>query len=93
MFCIFEWLLLKTYLIKFLNSPYSSRPYGRLLENQKTVGSRELFPPENDFQNSSTKIFQKKHSDFEGPETNWRHEIQTWIFVAPLPYTYELNII
>ena len=68
MFCIFEWLLLKTYLIKFLNSPYSSRPYGRLLENQKTEGSRELFPPENDFQNSSTKIFQKKHSDFEGPE-------------------------
>ena len=28
----------------------SSRPYGRLLENQKPGGSRKLFLPENDFQ-------------------------------------------
>ena len=67
----------KTHLIIALNSLDSSRLYGRLLENQKTGGSRELFLPENDFQTSSTKIFQKKHLDFGGLETNRRHEIHT----------------
>ena len=43
------------------------------LENKKTGDSRELFPPENDFQNSFTKSFPKKHLDFG----DWRHEIQT----------------
>ena len=47
------------------------------LENQKTGGSRELLLPENDFQTSSAVNFQKKHPDFGGLETNWRHEIQT----------------
>ena len=37
-------------LIKIHNSLDSSRPYRRLLENQKTRGSREFFLPENDFQ-------------------------------------------
>ena len=62
------------------NSLNSFRPYRRLLENQKTGGSRELFLPENDFQTRSTKYFLKKPSDFGGLETNRRHEIQTWIF-------------
>ena len=52
----------KTHLIQSLNSLESSRPYERLLENQKTGGSKELFLPKNDFQNSSTKIFSKKTS-------------------------------
>ena len=38
--------------IKALNSLYSSRSYGRLLENSKTGFFRELFLPENDFQTS-----------------------------------------
>ena len=54
----------KTHLIQSLNSFDSSRTYGRLLENQKTRGSKALFLPKNDFQNSSTKTFRKKHPDF-----------------------------
>ena len=46
-FHIFEYLLPKTHLIKDINSLDSSRPNGRVLENQKTGGSRELFLPEN----------------------------------------------
>ena len=45
------------------------------LENQKT-SSRELFLPENDFQNSSIVNFPKQHPEFEGLEINQRHEIQ-----------------
>ena len=37
----------------------------------------ELFLPENDFQNSSTKVSKKKYLDFRGLEINRRHEIQT----------------
>ena len=54
----------KTHSIKSLNSLDSSRRYGRLLENQNTGDSRELFPPENDFQTNSTKKFSKKNPDF-----------------------------
>ena len=50
---------LKTDLIKSLNFLHSFRPYGRLLQNKKTGGSRELFLPENDFQTSSKKFFPK----------------------------------
>ena len=67
----------KTHLIKALNSLDSFRSYGRLLENQKTEGSRELFLTENDFKTSSAKHFPKKHPDFGGLKTNRRHEIQT----------------
>ena len=66
----------KTQLIKIHNFFDSFRPYGRLLENQKTRGSRELFLPENVFQTSSAVNFPKKHPDFEGLETNGRHKIQ-----------------
>ena len=70
-FCIFECLLTRNPTNqKALNSLDSSRPCGRLLENQKTGSSRELFLPAHDFQTSSTKIFQKKHPDFGGLETN-----------------------
>ena len=41
-----------------------------------------LFLPENDFQNSSTKIFQNKNLDFGGLETNQRNEIQNYVFFA-----------
>ena len=91
-FCIFECLFSfpKTHLIQSLNSLGSSRPYESLLENQKTVGSKELFLPKNDLQNSPTKIFPKKHPDIGGLETNRRHEIQTF---CTCPSTYELTII
>ena len=82
----------KTHLVKALNSLDSSRPYGRLLENPKTGGSRELFLIEGDFQTSSTKIFPEKHPDFGGLKTNQKHEIQTWFFFT-YPSTYELNMI
>ena len=39
----------KTLLIKGLNSIDSTRSYGRLSENVKAGGFRELFLPENDF--------------------------------------------
>ena len=38
----------KTQLIKAFHSLDSSRPHGRLSENWKTEGPRELFLPEND---------------------------------------------
>ena len=60
----------KAQLIKALNSLDSSRTYGRLLENPKTGGSRELFLPENDFKTCSAVKFSKKHTDFGGLETN-----------------------
>ena len=49
----------KTHLIKSLNFLDSSRPYERLIENEKTGGSRELFLLENEIQTSSEKMFQK----------------------------------
>ena len=70
----------KTLLMKSLNSLDSSRPYGRLLKNKKAGCSKELLLPKYNFQNSSTKIFPKKHSDFGGLETKRRHKIQTWFF-------------
>ena len=76
----------KTQLIKIYNFLDSSRPYGRLLENPKTRGCRELFLPENDFQTSSTQIFPKKHLHFGGLETNQRHEIQIRFFSHALLY-------
>ena len=41
----------KPQLIKALNSLDSSISYGRLLQNQKTEDSRELFLPKNNFPN------------------------------------------
>ena len=77
-FCIFECLLTLECLLMSTNSLDSSRSYERLLENQKTGGSRELFLPENDFQTSSAVNFpKKKHPDFGGLENNQRNEIQT----------------
>ena len=83
----------KTNLIKALYSLDSSRPNGRLSQNPKTERFRELFIPENDFKTSSTVNFSKKHPDCGGLETNWRHEIQTWIFFFTFPSTYELIIV
>ena len=75
-FCIFNAYSSKTHQIKSLNSLDTSRSYKKLLENQKTGGSRDLFLPENYFQASSTKNFSKNYPDFAGLETNPRHEIQ-----------------
>ena len=66
-FLIFEHLLTQSQLIKIHNVLDSSRPYGRLLENKKSGGSRELFLPENDFQTSSTVNFPKKPTRFWRP--------------------------
>ena len=67
----------KIHVIQSLYFLGCSRPYERFLENQKTRGSKELFPAENNFQNSSTKNFSKNYSHFGGLETNQRHEIET----------------
>ena len=53
------------------------RPYGGLLKHPKTEGTKELFLPKNDFKNSTTLNFPKRHPDFGDLETNQRHEIQT----------------
>ena len=63
----------KTHLMKALYSLDSSRPNGRLSQNPKTGGFRELFLPENDFKTCSTVNFPKKHPDFGGLETNRRY--------------------
>ena len=60
----------KTHLIKTLYSLDSSRPNGRLLQNLKTGGFRELFLPKNDFKTCSKVNFPKKHPDFGGLKTN-----------------------
>ena len=67
----------QTHLIKVLNSPYSLRPNGRLSQNLKTGGFRELFLPENYFKTCSSVNFLKKHPDFGGQEINRTYEIQT----------------
>ena len=76
----------KTHLIKALNSLDSSRPNGRLSQNPKPGGFRDLFLPENDFKTCSAVNFPKKHPDFGGLETNRRHEIQTGIFFFHMPF-------
>ena len=70
---IFECFYPKTLLIQCLNSLDSSRPYGI-----KKQGALRNCLPKNDFQNSSTKVFPKKHPDCEGLETNRRHKIHTF---------------
>ena len=65
MFCIFECLLLLCPLIKALNSLDSSRTCGRLLENPKTGGFRELFRPENNFKKCSVISFPKNLQSLE----------------------------
>ena len=76
-FCIFECLSRQN----LSNQALSYLPEKRLLQNQKTGGSWELFLAENYFQTSSTVIFSKKYLDFGGLETNQRHEIQTFFSV------------
>ena len=74
----FECLYPKTHLIKALYSLDSSRPNGRLSQNPKTGGFRDLFLPENNFETCSAVNFPKKyHPDFGGQETNQKHEIRT----------------
>ena len=79
-----------THLIKALNSLDSSSPYGRLLEKQKTGGSRELFLP--DFQTSSTKIFQKNIQILEAWKPTKDMKFRLNFFFTCLS-TCELNII
>ena len=57
----------KTHLIKALYSLDSSRPNGRLSQNPKTGGFRELFLPENDFKTCSTINSSKKTTRFWRP--------------------------
>ena len=62
-------------IIKGLNSVDFARLNGRLLQNPKTRGFRELFLPKNDLQTCSAANFTKKHEYFGSLETNRRHEI------------------
>ena len=55
----FDWLLTQNSSNQALKYFDSFRPQKRLLQNQKTGGSREFFRPENDFQTSSTVNFSK----------------------------------
>ena len=66
----------KTQLIKAFHSLDSSRPHGRLSENWKTEGPRELFLPENDIGTCYTVNFLKKHPGFGDLETKPRHKNQ-----------------
>ena len=52
-FGIFEYLITQNLTNQDSQLFDSSRPYGRLLENPKTWGSRELFMSENDFKTCS----------------------------------------
>ena len=59
--------------------PLETQSYNKKWHELKKVlriyTAKELFLPEDDFQNSSTKI----HPDFRGLETNQRHEIETFV--------------
>ena len=90
-FCIFECLLTLECLLMSTNSLDSSRSYERLLENQKTGGSRELFLPENNFQTSSTVSFPKKIQISEVWKTTRDMKFK-YEFFCTCPSTYELNI-
>ena len=72
-FGIFECLLPQDPSNHALNCLDSSRPNGRISQNPKTGGLRDLFLPENNFKTCSTVNFLKMHPDFGGLETN-----QTW---------------
>ena len=63
-----------------LNCLDSSRRYGRLLENPKTGGFRELCLPENDFKTCSTVRFSKKYMDFWSLGTNQGEEFRLELF-------------
>ena len=77
----------KTFLAEMFHSVYypkthqlsdSLRTNGRLAQNPKTRGFRELFLPESDFKTCSTVVnFSKNHPDFGSLETNQRNKIQT----------------
>ena len=71
----------KMHLIKALNSFDSSRPNGRLSQNPKTG---DFTSTQKWFQNLLCIKFSKKHPDFGDLKTNWRHEIQAWIFFTCL---------
>ena len=75
-FCMFECLLSQNpsnQISQLLILPDHTEDCQKI---KKKGGPRDLFLPENDFQNSSTKKFPKKRPNFEGLETNQRHEIQ-----------------
>ena len=57
LFFIFECLLPQKPSNPISQLSWFSRPYGRLLENQKIGGSKELFLPENDYKNCSAENF------------------------------------
>ena len=60
----------KNHLTKALNSLDFSRLKGRLSQNPKIGGFRELFLPKIIYKLAPQKFFQKNHPDFEGLETD-----------------------
>ena len=84
---------LKTDLIETLYSLDFSRPNGKLSENPKTGGFRELFLPENDFKSCSTVNFPKKHPDFRVLEKPTRDMKSGLEFFFTCPSTYELKVV
>ena len=67
----------KTQLIKALNYIDFTKSFGRLSQNLKTGGFRELFLSENDFKTCPTVNFRQIHPDFGVLEINQRYKIQT----------------
>ena len=81
----------KTHLIKSLNFLDSSRPYERLIENEKTGGSRELFLLENDIQTSSEKNVPKNIQILEAWKPTKEKKFRLEFFCTCCS-TYDFNI-
>ena len=73
----------------------SSRPSGRVLENQKTGTSRDLFLPEGNFKASSAVSFPKNIQIFEVWKQNkdMKLRLEFFFFTCLSTYAYELNVI
>ena len=69
------------YIIKALNFINSFWPYGRLLENPKTLGLGELFLPKNDLKTCSAVNF-----------TKWLKKWILWVFFLLIWSTYPAKI-
>ena len=69
-----------------LNSFDFFRPYGRILENPKTGGSRELFLPQYNFKICYAVNFPKKHADFRGLQ-DMKFKLE-FFFICPSTYEH-----
>ena len=85
---IFECFYPKTLLIQSLNSLDSSRPYGI-----KKQGALRNCLPKNDFQKSSTKLFQKNIQIVKDWKPTEDTKFTLFEFLCTCPSTFELNTV